>query len=124
MQRMEGHTTMSLDEISAGLLKKMGRKSRKRPLEKLSCEMETGEIPEDWRRSRDRMLYKGKRDTLILKHHRPIILTSVGYRICMHELKERLKSWAGHERIQGELQNGFRRGRRLNDNLFVITQAM
>ncbi|KAG0424540.1 hypothetical protein HPB47_028249 [Ixodes persulcatus] len=33
-------------------------------------------------------------------------------------------SWAEYEGILGELQNGFRKGRRLEDNLFVITQAM
>ncbi|KAG0419142.1 hypothetical protein HPB47_004331 [Ixodes persulcatus] len=124
MQRMDGHTATGLDDIPAGVLKKMGGKSRERLLEGLSCVMETDDIPEDWRRSQVRMLYKGKGDKLILKNHRPIKVTSVLYRIFMHVLKERLQSWAEHEGILWELQNGFHKRRRLEDNLFVITQAM
>lgn len=70
------------------------------------------------------LVYKGKGSKDNIKSYRPITITSVIYRVAMQMVKKRMEEWAEREEILGELQNGFRRNRRLDDNLFVITQCI
>ena len=39
-------------------------------------------------------------------------------------IKSEIQAWMEENKILGELQNGFRQDRRLDDNLFVITQCI
>lgn len=42
----------------------------------------------------------------------------------MQIIKDRLQAWVEDEEVLGELQNGFRKQRRLEDNLFSLTQCI
>ncbi|KAM7295530.1 uncharacterized protein ISCGN_025030 [Ixodes scapularis] len=46
------------------------------------------------------------------------------YRVGMQVIRRRLQGWAEQKHVLGELQNGFRSGRQLEDNLYVLTQAI
>lgn len=70
------------------------------------------------------LVYKGRGSKERIQSYRPITVTSVLYRIAMQILKERIQAWVEGNAVLGELQNGFRKGRRLDDNLFVLTQCI
>lgn len=63
----------------------------------------------------------GKADKI--RDYRSITVTSVLYRVFVQALKGWIEGWAESERHLTELQNSFRRGRRLEDSIFVITQC-
>lgn len=42
----------------------------------------------------------------------------------MQPIQLKLQTWAEHNEILGEPQNGFRIGRRLHDNLCALTQCI
>ncbi|XP_077560418.1 uncharacterized protein LOC144175188 [Haemaphysalis longicornis] len=46
------------------------------------------------------------------------------YRMAMQVVKSRLQRWAERKGVLGELQAGFQAGRRIEDNLFVLTQCI
>lgn len=81
-------------------------------------------IPAHWRESRMSLIYKGKGERDKASSYRPITVTSVLYRLAIQAIKAELLKWVESNGILGELQNGFRPGRRLEDNLFVITQTI
>ena len=60
----------------------------------------------------------GRRDEL--KNHRPIARISVIYKFCVLMVRERTDKWKEDSRLLGEIQGGFRRGRRTEDKLFML----
>ena len=70
------------------------------------------------------MIYKAKGDKSDIRNYRPITVTPVIYRLVMQIIKNRLEEWVDCEGILGELQNGFRKQRRLKDNIFSLTQCI
>ncbi|KAM7314814.1 hypothetical protein ISCGN_004598 [Ixodes scapularis] len=44
--------------------------------------------------------------------------------MCTQIIRTRLQKWAEETEVLGELQNGFRTGRCIEDNLFVVTQCI
>ncbi|XP_037521552.1 uncharacterized protein LOC119398809 [Rhipicephalus sanguineus] len=53
----------------------------------------------------------------------PLTVTCTLYRAFTKVLKDWVYGWAEFRGLLTELQNGFRKGRRLEDNLFVLTQC-
>lgn len=117
-------TALGVDGIPVSLIKALGPKARVRMGDLLSRVLVEAEIPRDWKRSRVRPLYKGTGDRMDLKNCRPIAITPVLYRMAMQVVKSRLQRWAERKGVLGELQAGFRVGRRIEDNLFVLTQCI
>lgn len=70
------------------------------------------------------LAYKGKGNKDSLKSHQPITVTCILYRISMQITKRQIEGWVETKGVLGELQNQFRKGRRLDDNLFVLTQGI
>lgn len=124
IKRMQAATATGLDRIPMRLVKELGPETRELLRQALSRIMESGHIPAEWRKSKLRMVYKGQGPKSSFGSYRPIAITSVLYRLFMQVVRNRLQTWAEKEVILGELQNGFRWGRRLEDNLFVLTQAI
>jgi len=83
------------------------------------------EIPEDWKKTVVKMIYKGKgKDRDDIASYRPVAITSVVYKLFTIILKERLEEWAEEEGKIGEMQNGFRKDRRGTDNLYILDQVV
>ncbi|KAG0414752.1 hypothetical protein HPB47_008081 [Ixodes persulcatus] len=120
----EESTVTGVDRFPASLLKKLGPRQCLALRECFSEMQETGEILRDWRHGRMTFLCKGAKERSRLSSYRPITVTSVLYRFFAQVLRRRIQAWPERKRILGELQNGFRRGRRLDDNLFVLTQCI
>src|SRR5713101_5925446 len=51
-------------------------------------------------------------------------VSSVLYRLFTKVIGNRVQQWIEQEGILGEKQNGFRSGRRGEDNLFILTSAI
>ena len=54
------------------------------------------------------------------KNYRPIAIISVTCKLCMLIVRERIDKWTEDSGKLGEIQGGFRRGRRTEDNLFML----
>ncbi|XP_040357166.2 uncharacterized protein LOC121046700 [Ixodes scapularis] len=124
VKRIGGTTATGMDEIPMRLVKELGPETRALLREILNQILKEGWVPEEWRTSRLRLIYKGKGQKSTLGNYHPIAITSVLYRVFTQIIRDRLQTWAEAEGVLRELQNGFRWGRRLEDNLFVLTQAI
>uniref|UniRef100_A0A6G5AA21 Putative tick transposon n=1 Tax=Rhipicephalus microplus TaxID=6941 RepID=A0A6G5AA21_RHIMP len=123
-KRVPSSTSTGPDGIPIRLIKTLGPKSKQALREAVSKIIIDGEVPDGWKLSRMSMIYKGKGDKADINNYRPITVTSVVYRLAMQIIKERLQAWIEDKRVLGELQNGFWKHRRLEDNLFSLTQCI
>ena len=72
--------------------------------------------------SRVKLLHKaGRRDEL--KNYQPIVIMSVTCKLCMLMVRERIDKWTEDSGMLGEIQGGFRKGRRPED-LFMIERLI
>ena len=81
---------------------------------------ERGEVPENWRGACVVPLYKGKGDRLVCSNSRGISLLSVVGKLYGRILIGRIRDCT--ERVLGEEQCGFRRGRGCTDQIFTVRQ--
>lgn len=122
LRQLSGSSAAGLDGVPPMLLKRMGRQTRMVMLAALNSVLTTGRVPRSWGRSRMRLIWKKGTDKSLPESYRPITVTAAMYRLFCHILRARIQVWA--EGVLGELQNGFRPGRCLEDNLFIVTQAV
>ncbi|KAM7289414.1 uncharacterized protein ISCGN_029543 [Ixodes scapularis] len=105
VKMMGGNIATAMDGIPMKLVKELGPETRA-----LLCEI-LNQI-------------EGKAQKSTLSSYRPTAITSVLYSVFTQIIRDRLQTWAEAEGVLWELRNGFRCGRRLEDNLFVLTQAI
>ena len=87
--------------------------------------LEGGRVPKEWRVTRIQLIHKGKgKDKADLGCYRPVAISSCVYKLYAGLLRDRLQVELETGGQLVEFQNGFRKGRRGSDNLFVITQLM
>ncbi|XP_037502252.1 uncharacterized protein LOC119376525 [Rhipicephalus sanguineus] len=122
--RIGAHTARGLDGIPAGLIKCFGEEARQKLADIFSGIMTGEPIPEDWLCGRVILVPKRGGDAGLLREYRPLTVTSVLYRTFAQILKTWMSGWAEHDDKLTELQNGFRIRRRLEVNVFVLTQAI
>ena len=77
-----------------------------------------GNIPEEWKESRTRLIPKKKKPTI--KDFRPIALTNISYKIFMTLIKNRIEKHLSKNNLVKESQTGFTKGGRKEDNLFIL----
>ena len=70
-----------------------------------------------------KLLYKGGR-TDELKNDRPIVIINITCKLCMLMVRERLDKLTEDSGMLGEIQGGFRRGRRTEDNMFMLERLI
>ena len=70
-----------------------------------------------------KLLHKGER-TDELRNYRPIAIISVTYKLCMLMVRESIDKWTEDSGMMGEIQGGFRRGRRTEDNFFILERLI
>ena len=76
------------------------------------------DIPKEWKESRVKLLHKGGR-TDELKNYRPMAILNVTCKLCMLMVREIIDKWTENNGMLGEIQSGFRRGRRTGDNVYA-----
>ena len=82
--------------------------------------MNGADIPKE---CRVKLLHKGGR-TDELKNYRPIAIINITCKLCMLMVRERIDKWTEDSGMLGEIQCGFRRGRRTEDNLFMLERLI
>jgi Reverse transcriptase (RNA-dependent DNA polymerase)/Endonuclease-reverse transcriptase len=122
---MSTRTATGLDAIPAAVLKQLGD---------LGCEylarLINGilagdqDIPDDWGVGRVSLLEKPTSVKGDLTTYRPITISTVLYRVVAKILCSRMSAWMEENEILGEMQNGFRTGRRGDDNIFMLTSCI
>ena len=80
-------------------------------------------VPKEWKESRVTLIHKGG-SVHELKNYRPIAIVNIVCKLCMIIIRNRLNEWVESSRLLGEVQGGFRRGRRTEDNLFMLERMM
>ena len=123
-ENVPNNTAAGPDEIPIQLIKNLGPKSKALLTNAIEQVIRTKNIPVGWRESKMNLIYKGKGDKDKTSSYRPVTVTSVIYRMAMQAIKLELSKWVEENGVLGELQNGFRPGRRLEDNMFVLTQCI
>ena len=81
------------------------------------------DIPKERKESRVKLLHKGRR-TDALKTYRPIAIINITCKLCMLTVRERIDKWTEDSGMLGEIQGGFRRGRRTEVNLFIMLERL
>lgn len=109
------HINGRTDKIPIQLVKKMGSKTRE-----LFRDTLAEKIPRDWKCTRIQLVYKRSGEMNLVENYQPIAVISVIRRLFAHIVCAWLCGWAGRQDVLGELHNGFRPGRRLEDNHSVI----
>jgi hypothetical protein len=81
-----------------------------------------GRPPDSWKRSKTSMIPKTKKPTVT--QMRPIALTNVGYKLYMSLLRDTIVEHMIRNDELNEFQAGFSIGRRLEDNLFMLSYCI
>ena len=81
------------------------------------------DILKEWKERRVKLLHKGGR-TDEWKNYRPIAIINITCKLCMLMVRERIDKWTEDSGMLGEIQCGFRRGRRAEDNLFMLERLI
>ena len=82
-----------------------------------------GCIAKEWKESRVVLVHKGgsKKE---LKNYRPVAIINVVRKLFMMVLRERINGWVEESGMIGDIQGGFRMGRRTEDNLFMLERMI
>ena len=80
--------------------------------------MDSGVVPEGWRKSRTVMIPKTKKP--VAREHRPIALTNVRYKLFMGVVKNMIVQHLDRNGLIADYQEGSTGGRRLEENLFTV----
>ena len=59
-----------------------------------------------------------------LKNYRPVAIINVMCKLFMMVVRGRINEWVEESGMFGDIQGGFRRGRRTEDNLFMLERMM
>ena len=83
--------------------------------------MENGTVPEAWKRSRVTLIHKGNgKPKEKIENYRPIAVMNVTAKVFGTVINEKLERWAEENKVWGEEQAGFRKGRGGLENIFVM----
>ena len=119
--KLKENKATGVDDIPNEFLKFGGNKLAKILTKCFNEIIETGIVPEDWKRARVHLLHKGGRlDKHNLGNYRPISIISNICKVFCGLLNKRLNDQLELDGILGQGQNGFRRDRRGTDNLFSL----
>ena len=78
-------------------------------------DVNAGSIPKEWKESRVILIHKGGNHS-DMKNYRPIAIISI--------VRDRINDWVEETGMLGDVQGGFRRGRRTEGYLFMLERMM
>ena len=81
-------------------------------------------LPKGWGVGRIALIPKDGVDNEQLENRRPITITAIAYRIFMRIYKDRVQNFLEGSGLLGEWQCGFRKGRKLEDHIFILSQVV
>ena len=82
-------------------------------------------VPRKWNEGRVMLLHKGgHKSRKLLKNYRPIAVMNTVGKIFSGLVNDRISECCERNRVMGEEQNGFRKDRRGEDNMFVVSSVL
>ena len=119
LRSLDEKKAMGPDDVSGHILKECREQLIEPICDIISCSIETGNVPVEWKRANVVPLYKnGNRQEPL--NYRPVSLTSIMCKLCEKVIK---RQWVEHlekEKIINESQFGFRQGRSCVTNLICF----
>ena len=104
-------------------LKALGETDREKLRIGLNDVVNGGSIPKEWKESRVVLIHKGVNPS-DLKNYRPIAVLSIVCKICIMIMRDRINEWVEETGLLGDVQGSFRRGRRTEENMFMLERMM
>ena len=125
VERQSNGKAAGLDEIPYEMYKNGGEVGIERMTDLYNRVWRDERVPKKWNECRVTLLHKGgHKSKSELKNYRPIALTNTVGKIFSAVLNERLCEWIERNRVLGEEQNGFRKDRRAEDNIFIVNEMI
>ena len=124
IDNLDSKKAPGLDKISNKLLKHVYVSIKPFLLKLFNNSLEHRCYPENFKIALVTMLHKAGKPKNKTLSYRPLSLTSCVGKTLEKLLTNRIKKWAGNNNIFNLQQNGFRKNRSTNDNLFKITQSI
>ena len=120
LKRMKGGTAAGPDGLKPEMYKAILKSDKcLRTLHKcMNKTLTEKNIPQEWKKSRTRMLPKKKKPAA--RDLRPIALTNVSYKLFMSMIKDKIEKHLLVNNEMKETQAGFAPGGRVEDNLLIV----
>ena len=114
-------TRQQMSGMVAEYVKALGDQDLNNPMRLLNDVLMGGCIPKEWTESR--VVHKGGRKRELIKY-RPVAIINVVCKLFMMVLRERINGWVEESGMLGNIQGGFRMGRRTENNLFMLERMI
>ena len=111
------------DGVTNAMIKNLPQNGKEKLLEIYNNVLLSGCVPSDWRVGEIVLVLKKKPITLV-ENYRPITLISCISKLMTKILAKRISSAVESSRILGPEQQGFRKGRRCEDNIFIVNSLL
>ena len=108
-----------VDDITPSMLKHIGIEMKSLLLQLYNNIWRSGVVPKEWKEA-DVVLILKKPPATDIDQYRPIMLISNMCKLMTKMIAKRIGSAMEHSGILNDNQNGFRKGRRTTDNLFIL----
>ncbi|XP_039303552.1 DNA ligase 1-like [Solenopsis invicta] len=123
INRLKKGKAAGIDGIPMKAWKYGGSKIRKRFVNLVKKIWKEKEIPEDWKKSVIVTIQK-KGDTEKAENYRGVALLCTVYKVYAEVIKKRLEKEVEKRELIPENQAGFRKGRRIVDNIFILSHVV
>ena len=126
IQKLQRGKAVGLDQIPGEIFKSMGDQGKNRLCREFTKILRREQpVPEAWKRVRVTMVHKGHgKPKDEIGNFRPVAVTSQEYKLFMLVVKDMMEEWLEARGVLGEMQQGFRKGRQLQDNLYILIELM
>ena len=124
MLRLKKNTSPGDDKITYQMLKNLPQKMKTALALLITCSLQLGHVPLDWKDTKVKMINKPGKDPTQLKNYRPISLNSCIGKLAETAMKTRLLDFCESKDVFGPFQSAYRTGRNTTDNLLTLMQTV
>ena len=123
IDKLKNGKAVGEDDIAGEYLKALKTVSRDQLRTEINNVFRGGPVPVSWKRTRVLLIPKGPEQDNI-KNYRPIAIMSVICKLAMMILRNRLDKIVEDTNFLGDIQGGFRKKRRTEDNLYILERTI
>ena len=123
LQQLDPHKAAGPDKISPRVLKELAVPLSKPLKELFQHSIDTGEVPEQWRRAAVSPIFK-KGDRTKAANYRPVSLTAVCCKLCEHIVAKAITEHLENNNILTDKQHGFRKQRSCESQLILFVDEL
>ena len=123
MVKLKRDKAADVSGITAEYVKALSETDREKLRIGLNDVVNGGSIPKEWKESRVVLIQKG-RNPSDMKNDGLIAIISIVFKICMMIVRDTINEWVDETGMLGNVQGGFRGGKRTEDNMFMLERMM